>query len=111
MNGLLLAAALAAGDPVAGEALYSRCLGCHALEYHRTGPKHCGLIGRRAGSLPGYDYSPAMKKSGLVWNEKTLERFLADPPKAVPGTTMTYAGVPHARERADLIAYLKSRTC
>jgi cytochrome c len=108
---LLLAAALVAGDPVAGEALYSRCLGCHALEYHRTGPKHCGLIGRRAASVPGYDYSPAMKKSGLVWNEKTLERFLADPLKAVPGTTMTYAGVPDARERADLIAFLRSRVC
>lgn len=111
MSGLLLAAALAAGDPVAGEALYSRCLGCHALDYHRTGPKHCGLIGRRAGGLPGYDYSPAMKSSGLVWNERTLERFLADPLKAVPGTTMTYAGVPDPRERADLIAYLKSRAC
>lgn len=111
MNGLILIAALAAGDPAAGEAVYSRCQGCHALEYNRTGPKHCGLLGRRAGSVPGFDYSPAMKRSAIVWNEKTLDRFLADPLKAVPGTTMTYAGVPDARERADLIAYLKQQSC
>jgi cytochrome c len=111
LNELLLVAALAAGDPAAGEAVYSRCLGCHAIEYNRTGPRHCGVMGRRAGSVPGYEYSPAMKKSGIVWNEKTLNRFLADPLNTVPGTTMTYAGVPDARERADLISYLKSQKC
>ena len=107
MNGLVLIAALAAGDPAAGEAVYSRCMACHALEYNRTGPKHCGLFGRRAGSVPGFEYSDAMKRSKLVWNEKTLDRFLANPVKAVPGTSMTYAGVPDAKERAALIAYLK----
>ena len=110
MNELILIAALAAGDPNAGEAVYSRCLACHSLEVNRTGPKHCGLFGRRAGSLPGFDYSQAMKRSKLVWNEKTLERFLADPLKTVPGTAMTYAGVPDAKERADLIAYLKQES-
>lgn len=108
---VLLAAALAvgekAGDPGAGEAVYSRCLGCHSLEHHRTGPKHCGLFGRRAGSARGFEYSDSLRKSGIVWNEKTLDRFLAAPMKAVPGTTMTYAGVESAKERADLIAYLK----
>lgn len=103
-------AALALGDPKAGEALYSRCLACHSLEVNRTGPKHCGVVGRRAGSVPGYDYSPAMKRSKLVWSEANLDRFLADPPKTVPGTTMTYAGVPDAKERADLIAYLKQES-
>jgi cytochrome c len=108
LEGALLLAALAAGDAKAGEAVYSRCLGCHSLEQHRTGPKHCGLIGRRAGTSPGYEeYSLALKKSGITWSEKTLDRFLARPLKAVPGTTMTYAGVPDAKERADLIAYLK----
>ena len=107
MNTLLLAAALAAGDPAAGEAVYSRCLGCHSLELNRTGPRHCGLFGRRAGSLPGFDYSPAMKRSTIVWNEESLDRFLADPPKAVPDTAMTYAGVSDAKDRADLVAYLK----
>jgi cytochrome c len=110
LEGAVLVAALAAGDPAAGEAVYSHCQGCHSLEYNRTGPKHCGVVGRRAGSVPGYEYSPAMKKSGIVWSEKTLEGFLADPPKTVPGTTMTYAGVPEAKDRADLIAYLKQQT-
>lgn len=108
LEGALLLAALAAGDPKAGEAVYSRCLACHSLERHRTGPRHCGLFGRRAGSAPGFEeYSAAMKRFRLVWNERTLERFLANPMKTVPGTTMTYAGVPEAKARADLIAYLK----
>ena len=110
LESAVLLAALALGDAKAGEDVYSRCLGCHAVEYNRTGPKHCGVIGRRAGSVPGYDYSPAMKNSGIVWNERTLDRFLADPPQTVPGTTMTYAGVPEAKDRADLIAYLKQQT-
>jgi cytochrome c len=111
LHGVLLVAALGLGDPKAGEAVYSRCLACHALQYNRVGPKHCGLIGRRAGSVPGYDYSPAMKKSGIVWNAKTLDRFLANPMKAVPGTNMTYAGVPDPKDRADLIAYLSEQRC
>jgi cytochrome c len=108
LSAFLLAAALAAGDPAAGEAVYSRCLACHALPYDRVGPRHCGVYGRRAGSVPGFDYSPAMKRSRFVWDDKTLDRFLADPMKTVPGTTMTYAGIDDARERADLIAYLKA---
>jgi cytochrome c len=102
-------AALAArqGDAQAGEAIYARCLACHALAYDRTGPKHCGLFGRRAGSLPGFHYSQAMQRSKIVWSEKTLDRFLDDPLKALPGTAMGYAGVKDRRERADLIAYLR----
>lgn len=111
LEGALLLAALALGDAKAGEAVYSRCLACHALQYNRTGPKHCGVVGRRAGTAPGYEYSPAMKRSKLVWDEKTLDRFLADPLKTVPGTTMTYAGVPEAKDRADLIAYLSGQAC
>ena len=109
-EGALLVAALATGDPTAGKAIYPRCAACHALAYDRVGPRHCGLIGRRAGSVPGFDYSDAMKQSGIVWTAKTLERFLAAPLKTVPGTTMTYAGVPNPKERADLIAYLAERT-
>lgn len=95
------------GQIAAGEAVYARCLACHALAYDRTGPRHCGLFGRRAGSVPGFDYSPAMKRSGIVWNEKTLDRFIANPGLTVPGTSMGYAGVKDKKERADLIAYLK----
>lgn len=95
------------GNPKNGEAIYARCLACHALAYDRTGPKHCGLFGRRAGSVPGFAYSDAMKRSKIVWNEKTLDRFLANPLADVPGTAMGYAGVTDSKERADLIAYLK----
>ncbi|MDD5324023.1 MAG: c-type cytochrome [Polaromonas sp.] len=98
----------AAPDAARGEQLYARCAACHALTYDRVGPRHCGLLGRRAGSVPGFDYSPAMKKSGIVWTEKALDRFLTNPLAMVPGTAMTYAGVPEARDRADLIAYLKA---
>ncbi|MCA1978654.1 MAG: c-type cytochrome [Thiobacillus sp.] len=99
--------ALRAGDPKAGEAVYARCLACHALAYNRTGPKHCGLLGRRAGSVPGFNYSKAMQSTKWVWNPKTLDRFLANPLKAVPGTSMGYDGVKDAQERRDLIAYLE----
>ncbi|CAG9180904.1 c-type cytochrome [Cupriavidus pinatubonensis] len=98
------------GNPAAGAAIYDRCLACHAFSYDRTGPKHCGLFGRRAGSEPGFAYSDAMKQSKLVWNERTLDRFLADPLKVVPGTNMGYAGVKDDQERADLIAYLKQKS-
>jgi len=108
---LASAAAWAAdGDPARGEAVYQRCLACHALEHNRVGPRHCGLFGRRSGSLPGYAYSAAMKKYGVVWNEETLDRFVENPLKTVPGTRMGYAGIKDAGERADLIAYLKVAT-
>jgi cytochrome c len=102
-----LACARAAPDAARGEKVYDRCMACHALAADRVGPHHCGLIGRRAGSVPGFEYSPAMKKSGIVWNDSTLDRFLAKPLAVVPGSTMTYDGVADAGERADLIAYLK----
>ena len=103
--------ATARGDPANGERIYGRCLACHALQYDRTGPRHCGLLGRKAGSVPGFDYSEAMKRSGIVWNAATLDRFLANPLGTVPGTTMGYAGIADARERADLIAYLAKAKC
>ncbi len=94
-------------DAKAGEAIYARCLACHALAYDRTGPRHCGLFGRRAGSVPGFSYSEAMRRSGIVWNARTLDRFLANPTQAMPGTSMGYAGVQDRKERAALIAYLR----
>lgn len=100
-------AARAAGDLQRGEQVYARCLACHALAYDRVGPRHCGLLGRRAGSVPGFVYSQAMKNAQITWDEKTLSWFLAQPLKAVPGTSMTYAGIPDAKDRTDLIAYLQ----
>lgn len=104
---MLAAAATLAADPGAGKAIYARCVACHALGYDRTGPRHCGLFDRRAGSVKGFAYSDAMKRSGITWNERTLDRFLSNPLKTVPGTAMGYAGVKDKKERADLIAYLK----
>ncbi len=94
------------GDPSAGAEIYERCLACHALAYNRTGPKHCGLLGRRAGSLPDFDYSPALRQAGFVWDRARLDRFIADPLAMFPETSMGYDGVKDAGERADLIAYL-----
>jgi cytochrome c len=112
---LSVGAADAAADAKRGEQLYARCAACHALAFDRVGPRHCGLIGRPAGGIAGFDYSAAMKNSGIVWNAKTLDRFLAAPMQRVPGTTMTYAGVTDPKERADLVAYLeqagKSANC
>jgi cytochrome c len=101
------AAMSAAGVAGRGEAIYERCAACHSLDRDRTGPKHCGLFGRRAGSEPDFEYSPAMRASGIVWDERTLDRFLTAPMKVVPGTSMGYAGIEDPRERADLIAFLR----
>jgi len=98
------------GDAAHGEEIYQRCLACHTLAHNRVGPRHCGLFGREAGSLSDYQYSSAMKKYGVIWNEETLDRFIENPLKAVPGTKMGYAGVKDPKERADLIAYLKQAT-
>lgn len=105
--GAAIASAAPAGNVAAGKVIYQRCLACHALEYDRTGPRHCGLFGRRAGSVPGFAYSDAMKRSRIAWDEKTLNLFLADPLRTVPGTSMGYAGIKDRTERSDLIAYLK----
>jgi cytochrome c len=93
-----------------GEQVYARCQACHSLDVDRTGPHHCGLFGRRAGSVPGFDYSEAMKRSDIIWTARTLDRFLANPAAMVPGTEMTYAGVRDPGERAALIAYLQEAT-
>lgn len=104
------AASAADGSAERGEEVYTRCLACHTLAQNRVGPRHCGLFGRKAGSVPNYAYSSAMKKYGVTWNEETLDRFIENPLKTVPGTKMGYAGVKDAQERADLIAYLKKAT-
>ena len=104
------AAAAADGDPVRGAGIYQRCQACHSLDRNRSGPKHCGLFGRKAGSVAGYRYSKAMREAGFTWDAASLDRFLANPMVALPGTRMGYAGVRDPGERADLIAYLKTAT-
>jgi cytochrome c len=100
----------AAGDPAAGLALYqARCAACHSLDYNGVGPTHRGVFGRAAAQAPGFAYSEALKSARLVWNEESLDRWLADPEKVAPGQRMG-VNVPDAKERGDLIAYLKKAT-
>lgn len=94
------------GDPVRGKALYAQCMGCHSPDRHRTGPKHCGLMGRKVGTAQGYDYSKAMQEVDFVWNTQTLDRFLYAPLDFIPGTTMGLAGIKKEDDRRDLIAHL-----
>jgi len=99
--------AMAAGDFERGQSLYqSRCAACHSIEYNGVGPAHKGVFGRMAGKTSGYLYSGALKSSKVVWTDKTLNLWLADPEKFIPGQKMGIS-VPDAGERADLIAYLK----
>jgi cytochrome c len=100
---------LAAGDPVHGEQVYKICRACHSLDKNGAGPKHQGVFGRAAGAVPDYCYSPALQKSGLVWDEQTLDKWLADPQKLVPGTKMFFA-LDNAKDRADVIEYLKEKS-
>jgi cytochrome c len=95
------------GDPLRGQELYeSRCVACHSVDENRVGPAHQGVYGRRAGTAQEYDYSAAVKAAGLVWTDTTLNRWLTDPEKLIPGQRMGYS-VPDPKDRADLIAYLK----
>ncbi|MFY3385585.1 c-type cytochrome [Paracidovorax sp. MALMAid1276] len=83
----------------------ARCSGCHSEDAHRVGPLHRGVLGRRAGALPNYDYSPALRDSKLLWTRATLTAWLADPEAVIPGQGMDYQ-LEDARERADVVAYL-----
>jgi cytochrome c2 len=98
----------AEGDAARGEQRFADCAACHAMEKGSTGvgPSLYGVFGRRAGELPDFRYSPALKRSGLTWTPQTIDVFIADPQKAVPANRMPYAGMPDAAERAHLIAYL-----
>jgi len=87
------------------------CAGCHAWKTaeRRLGPSLAGVFGRRAGTVPGYRYSRAMKESGVLWNATTLDAWLADPKKFLPGTRMPFSGIRSARDRSDLIVFLERR--
>ncbi len=107
---LALDTAAHAGDPVAGETVFAKCKVCHAIgpgATNKTGPELNGVVGRAAGSVPGYNYSQANKTSGIVWSEAELTRYLHDPRGVVPGTRMTFAGLKKDADVANVIAYLK----
>lgn len=109
---LLLTAtgAVAAGDAARGMALYeNRCVACHSIEFNGVGPAHRGIYGRKAGGRADYAYSPALNGSNIVWAEKTLDRWLANPERFIPGQKMGLS-MPSAKDRADIIAYLKAES-
>ncbi len=98
----------AAGDASRGEVLYQGCQDCHSIEKNDVGPMHKGIVGRQAGAISGYNYSPALRNAKITWTEENLDKWLTDPQAFIPGTTMFYE-VQNAQDRADLIAFLKER--
>lgn len=97
-----------AADALPGATLYkTKCTTCHSLDANKIGPAHRGVFGRAAGTAPGYNYSAALKGSGIVWNATTLDQWLQGPQKMVKGAKM-FLVVPNPADRAAIIAYLKA---
>uniref|UniRef100_F1LFU2 Cytochrome c type-1 n=3 Tax=Ascaris TaxID=6251 RepID=F1LFU2_ASCSU len=98
------------GDYERGKKVFKqRCLQCHVVDSKatKTGPTLHGIIGRKSGAVPGFDYSTANKNKGVVWTRETLFEYLLNPKKYIPGTKMVFAGLKKADERADLIKYIE----
>ena len=101
--------AVADGDPTRGRTIYAQCAACHALDPaapKTLGPHLKGVIGRKAGAVEDYVYSPPMRRSTVIWSAETIDAFLVDPQAVVRGTKMPFSGLPTARDREDLIAFL-----
>jgi cytochrome c len=101
------------GDAVNGAVIFKKCASCHSVDptgASGLGPNLRGVAGRKAAAVAGFNDSPAMKASGLVWNDQNLAHFLAGPRQAVPGTKMIFIGLPKPQDQADVIAYLKQNS-
>jgi cytochrome c len=106
---LASSAAYAAGDPEAGAKVFNKCKACHQIgpgAKNVVGPELNGLAGRHTGAVEGYNYSDANKNSGLTWDEATFLEYITAPQKKIPGTKMTFAGIPDETDRANLWAYI-----
>jgi cytochrome c len=101
-----------AADPEKGKAVFEQCAACHSLDGtgDYDGPTLKGVIGRKAGSLEDYRYSAAMKRSDVVWDAVTLDKYVADPQALIPGNRMAFAGISDTTQREDLIAFLAVAT-
>ena len=115
LGSALLAVALsmpaAAQDADAGAVIFRRCAICHSVDPAKgpkIGPALNGIVGRKAGAAPGFIYSPAMAKSGISWTAEKLDAFIARPSGLIVGNRMAFGGIADAKQRSDLIAYLKS---
>lgn len=99
------------GDAAKGEKIFIQCKTCHVTDegQNRVGPSLHALIGHTAGQVPGFSYSPANKNSGIVWTEEQLFTYLEAPQKTIPGTKMAFAGLKNPQDRADVIAFLKTK--
>ena len=108
--GIVSATPALAADAKAGQAIFkAKCALCHGVAANSPagiGPRLFGVVGRKAGTVPGFSYSPAMKNSGLTWNADTLKLYLANPQKTVKGNKMPYSGMPAAPDRDNVVAYL-----
>ena len=96
------------GDAVRGATVYRGCMGCHSLDENDLGPRHRGVVGRQAGTVPGYAYSQALKNAHVVWDPLSLDRWLTNPQDLVPGAKM-YFSLSSAQDRADVIAFLSEQ--
>ena len=108
----LVAQAQGVGDAQRGVQVFAQCKVCHSLEAGKNmlGPSLHGLIGRTAGSVPGYAYSPAMKNANVTWTDDTLSKYLSDPKAFIPGDKMPFAGIKDPSKLGDLLAYLNQAT-
>lgn len=99
------------GDAAKGEATFAACKVCHAVEagVNKIGPSLHAIVGRKAGEVANYTYSAANKNSGITWSPEKMFQYLEAPQKVVPGTKMTYPGLPDPQKRADVIAYLATQ--
>lgn len=99
------------GDAAAGEKVFVQCKTCHVTDpgQNRIGPSLAGIVGRAAGTVAGYQYSPANKNSGITWSQEKLFQYLENPQRVVPGTKMAFAGIQDPQKRADLIAWLATK--
>ena len=100
--------ASASGDAARGETLYQQCEDCHSIDENDVGPMHRGVVGRLAGTVPDYDYSPALRNAKIPWTEENLDKWLSNPQDFIPGARMFY-NVKSPRDRADIIAFLRER--
>lgn len=100
------------GNAQKGKQVFNQCSACHSLQAGKNGigPSLHGIIGQKAGTVPGYNFSAAMKNSKVVWNADTLQKYLSDPQKFIPGNKMPFPGIKDKTQLQNLIAYLKQAT-